>query len=494
MSLSCVSIGIISNTSITSGETEVFWLTASHRRSFHVRSLQNTVPAMTVPPPPSASTARTRQIVQQIADQCDVTPDQVEDAYPCSHFQTYSFEASTQVAGMVHFNFVFKVNEPTSELFDRLTRAFSSVYEHNPLLRTRIVQYTESGAKAPRVAQAVIKQDFQWLEFDDLEHYCRERIGHCLHYGEQLVQHGISKDRKHLVWTLHHAIYDGWSLGMIWKEICNNFFAEGKQPVAEKRPKFVNFIAHLQDPMTEADRMFWNQHLAGYTGPRFDHHQLLPHTNAHHHGSLALVPTREGKVSITARIQAAWFCTLVELFRNLDVITHTVGTGRHCPVEGVADMAGPCMVSVAVRQRANLRTSLYQFVLDVAKTSSATLEHEHAGTECFQRLIEEAQRPNTIINIKTGMGGGFAGLPGLEYQPPSAQSLKAVRDWGMQVTVGEETMRWDMFLDTNRLDQDSVALVCERFPLLLQKCQTIESQDSVTLEDVIDVTRLRLST
>jgi hypothetical protein len=60
----------------------------------------------------------------------------------------------------------------------------------------------------------------------------------------------------------------------------------------------------------------------------------------------------------------------------------------------------------------------------------------------------------------------------------------------MQVTVGEEVMRWDMFLDTNRLDQDAVDLICQRFPLLLQKCQKIESQDDLTLEDVIDVTRL----
>ena len=107
-------------------------------------------------------------------------------------------------------------------------------------------------------------------------------------------------------------------------------------------------------------------------------------------------------------------------------------------------------------------------------------------------LVEAAQRPNYILNIKAGLGGGFDGLLGLEFQPASAL-LKAPRDWGMQVTVGEETMRWDMFLDTNRLDEDSVALVCERFPLLLQRCQTVEPQDGVTLEDVIDVTRLQPS-
>ena len=287
-------------------------------------------------------------------------------------------------------------------------------------------------------------------------------------------------------------MYDGWSLGMIWDEICNSWSAEGKKRVVGKRPKFVRFIAHLQDPMTEADRKYWTQHLADYTGPRFNHNQLPPETNASRSGTLELVQARESTVSLTARIQAAWFCTLVELFHNLDVMTFSVGSGRHCPVEGVAEIVGPCMCITPFRQRIDLKKPLYQFISEVVESSSTMLAHEHAGMESLERLVEAAQRPNYILNIKAGLGGGFDGLLGLEFQPASAL-LKAPRDWGMQVTVGEETMRWDMFLDTNRLDEDSVALVCERFPLLLQRCQTVESQDGVTLEDVIDVTRLQPS-
>ena len=443
---------------------------------------------MTIPPPPKP-TARTRQVVDHIASQCEVSPDKVEDAYPCTNFQIYAFEDSRKAAGITHFNLVFNVKEPTSDAFECLTEAFRGAYDRNPLLRTRIVQFTDPETTTPRVVQAIIKQDFQWLEFDDLELYCRERIGHCLQYGEQLVHHGISRDRKCLVWTLHHAVYDGWSLGLIWKEIRNSWSANGKEPIVEKPPKFVKLIAHLQEPMSEADRAYWTQHLADYTGPRINRHQLPPETNAHRSGTLELVQARESTVGIAARIQAAWFFTLVELFRSLDVMTFTVGTGRHCPVDGVAKMAGPCMVTIPFRQRLDLKTSLYQAILDVEKASSAMLEHEHAGIESLRRLTEAAQRPNYILNIKTDMGGGFTGLPVLEYRPAS-ELLKASRDWGMQVTVGEETMRWDMFLDTNRLDQESVALVCERFPLLLRRCQTIDSQDSVTLEEVIDVARL----
>ena len=114
---------------------------------------------MTIPPPTSA--ARTLQIVHQIASQCEVTPDQIEDAYPCTNFQAYLFDGSTKAAGITHFNLVFSVNEPTPDTFDRLTKAFRSVYDRHPILRTRIVRYTEDEDTKPRVVQAVIRQSFQ---------------------------------------------------------------------------------------------------------------------------------------------------------------------------------------------------------------------------------------------------------------------------------------------------------------------------------------------
>jgi len=439
---------------------------------------------MTLPSP--TSTARTRQIVQQIASQCEVAPDQIEDAYPCTPFQADLFRASTQGASIEHYNLVFSLDEPTSSAIDRLTNAFSNVHDRNPILRSRIVQYTEPGATTPHVVQAIVRGDLRWHEFDDLAHYCRLRIGHCLRYGEKLVECGISRDRKHLVWTLHHALYDGWSMGMLWKDICN--LAEGKKPVFEQRPKYVKFIAHLQDPATEADRAYWTRHLAGYSGPRFELHRLPPETIARRGGSLKLVQAREGKIGMTARIQAAWFCTLVELYRSLDVMTLNAATGRHCPVEGVADMIGPCLCLAPFRQRVDLKTPLYQFVLDVENASGEMFAHELSGMQFLENLIEEAKRPNHTFNLKSGLGEDFAGLQGASFQP--AQVLKKKWDWDMGISVGVETLRWDMIFDPDRLDQDAVALICQRFPLLLQTCQTVESQSSVTLESVVDVTRL----
>jgi len=436
-----------------------------------------------------ASTARTRKIVHQIAEQCQVSPDMIEDAYPCTTFQADLFAASTKGAGIMHNNIVFSLDEPTSGMFDRGHKAFQSVYDRNPVLRSRIVQYKDFEMATPCVAQAIVREEFRWHEFDDLERYCHETIGHCLRYGDQLVQYGISKDRKHLVWSLHHAIYDGWSLGMLWKDLCDTWAARDTRSALTQRPNYVKFIAHLQNPMAELDRRFWVEHLADYTGPILGRYEPAPASDARRGGSLGLVKARESVVSTTARIQAAWFCTIFELYGSLDAMTLNVATGRNSGVQGIADMVGPCICLTPFRQRASLDTSLYQFMLDVEKCSSALLAHEQTGMQCLESLVEEARRPVHTFNLKSGLGEDFSGFPGLEYQPAQG-ILKKRWDWGMGVSVGDETMRWDMFFDSSRLDQNAVALICERFPLMLQTCQALESHSAMNLKDVIDVQRV----
>jgi hypothetical protein len=445
-----------------------------------------TYTSMTTLPP--TSTERTRDIVHQIAKQCDVAPEMLEDAYPCSPFQAGLFDASMQAADVLHYNFVFKLEDTTPEVVDQICKVFESVHFRNPVLRSRIVQYTDRNDATTRVAQVHVKEDLEWLKFDDLDQYCHERTGHCLRHGERIIQYGVSRDRKYLVWTMHHSLYDGWSIGLLWKELCDTMSAEDDQPTLTQRPKFVKFIAHLQKPMAEVDRQYWIKHLASFTGPRLKQYKLVPKTDTHRNGSLKLVDVRESSINTTTRIQAAWFCTLVELYRNLDTMTLLAATGRNIDAEGIADMSGPCLCIVPFRQRVNLLATLYQFMSNVQEGLGELLAHEHAGMESLEALVEEGQRPTHAFNLKSGPGGDFTGFRGLEYQP--RQSSKKNKDWVFAVSVGEEAIRWDLFYDTDRLGQDAVKLISERFPVLLDVCQKLESHENVILRDVIDVQRL----
>ena len=431
---------------------------------------------------------RKRNIVHQIASQCDVEPDMIEDAYPCLPFQADLFKASTQGAGILHYNFIFRLRDTTPQVVQRICEVFKDVHCRNPILRSRIIRYTNPSEGASQVAQALVKQDFKLLEFDDLDQYCLERTGHCLRYGEELVQYGLSRDRNHLVWTIHHTIYDGWSIGLLWRELCDTMSAGSHRPTTTRRPKYVKFIAHLQKPMATADKQFWTKHLADYTGPRLRHYELVSETDARRHGNLNLADVHQSSINITARIQAAWFCTLVELYGNLDVMTLIVATGRNSQVAGIADMTGPCICVVPFRKRVNLTMPLYQFMLDVEQCSSELLAHEHTGLESMQTLIEEAQHPVHTFNVKSGLDGEFKGFRGLDYQP--AQNFRNSRDWLVGISIGEETVSWKLCFDSNRLGHDAVELICERFPTLLQACLTSESCGSAVLKDVIDARRL----
>jgi hypothetical protein len=437
---------------------------------------------------PPITTKRTRDIVYQIARQCDVAPAMIEDVYPCTPFQADLFDMSTQAADILHYNFVFKLEDTTPQVVDRICKVFERVHCRNPVLRSRIVQYTDHHDSTPRIAQAHVKEDLEWLGFDDLDQYCNARTGHCLRYGERIIQYGISRDREYLVWTMHHSLYDGWSVGLLWKELCETMSNEGNEPILTRRPNYSRFIAHLQKPMVEVDRQYWIKHLASFTGPRLKHYKLAPQTDAHRNGSLKLVDVRESSINITARIQAAWFCTLVELYRNLDTMTLLAATGRNSEVEGIADMSGPCLCIVPFRQRMNLLVTLHQFMLNVQESSGELLAHEHAGRELLEALVEEGQRPIHAFNLKSGLGGDFTGFRGLEHQP--RQSSKKNVDWVFAVSIGEEVIRWDLFHDRDRLGQDAVELICERFPVLLEACQKLESDENVILRDVIDLQRL----
>jgi hypothetical protein len=89
----------------------------------------------------------------------------VEDAYPCTPFQADLFDVSTQAADILHYNFVFKLEDTTPHMVDRICKVFERVHFRNPVLRSRIVQYTDHHAGTRCTAQPHIKEDLKWLEF-----------------------------------------------------------------------------------------------------------------------------------------------------------------------------------------------------------------------------------------------------------------------------------------------------------------------------------------
>src|SRR6185437_14705902 len=79
----------------------------------------------------------------------------------------------------------------------------------------------------------------------------------------------LADEAFHLVWSSHHITMDGWSVGLLVREVFAFYEAasQGQQPALEPVHPYRNYIAWLQrQSMTDAEA-YWRKLLKGFTAP-----------------------------------------------------------------------------------------------------------------------------------------------------------------------------------------------------------------------------------
>ncbi|PNY29532.1 Nonribosomal peptide synthetase 12 [Tolypocladium capitatum] len=127
------------------------------------------------------------------------------------------------------------------------------VIRSNPVLRTRIIQ-TNLG----EALQVVVKGAVVWGHRKDLDD-CTQDSHQGIHLGDSLLPKG-----NHLVLTIHHALYDGWSLPRTLEQVEAAYY-EGEP---QSRP-FKIFVEHLLKQDDKNMEEFWRAQLHDFSGPLF---------------------------------------------------------------------------------------------------------------------------------------------------------------------------------------------------------------------------------
>jgi len=429
-----------------------------------------------------ATTPRVTDILGQIATQCRVPVSAIEDAYPATDIQAAQFAVTVQSPRQLYFNFIFELSEEVACDAERLRRTFQSVYQRNATLRARIVRYNDGEGKEARTAQAVIRQELPWTEFTDLDTYCQSSIGDVVNYGDNINFFALAVDRKHFVWTVHHALYDGWSLVILFKEIYATWLSGGEAGPLPERPMFSRLVRYLQQPVSDDTSEYWKKHLSGYQGavfPAYDRESQIDvrvqrkirHSLPHNH-----------KLSISARLQTAWICTLIALLDATDIILLMASTGRNCPVPGVDELIGLCVCGIPLRIQADLNATLRSMIGKVQQTHRESIEHEHSGYSSFLKHVEESRRPPHIFNLKSGDMENWD-FPGMRYQEPK-EILPSPNSWEMDMTMDGDLVSWTLIADSTRVGHDNIKFMEDRFSKLMRICLSIEGDLEVKVGDV----------
>jgi NRPS condensation-like uncharacterized protein len=136
------------------------------------------------------------------------------------------------------------------EAEEKLRSAWAVTVDSCDILRTRIVYIEGHG-----LFQVIVKEEIKWETGDDLTEYLENDRQTPMELGMQLARYGIIKQngKKWFVWTIHHSLYDGWSMHLILERV-----ARAYRGLMTTRPVgFKNFIRYLRDADHEASKQFW---------------------------------------------------------------------------------------------------------------------------------------------------------------------------------------------------------------------------------------------
>lgn len=422
-------------------------------------------------------------VIQDIADQCHVSPQDIEDAYPCTPFQATAYDITVGSPQVLYSHMTYELDDELAGKVGRLQAAIRYVHSQNPLLRTRIVNLQRCSDGASRPIQAVVREQMSWIVFDDLEAFNRKRRRRPLEFGDRLVHFAISRDSRTFVLAIHHAIYDAWSLSLVWNDI-RRIFKLGQSRVAVPRPPYNKFVAFLQRPLSPSARSFWESHYRDYDGPSCAYHGSLSHTNFRRTGQLRTARPCSSGATLTARVHAAWACTMMEMFRCSDVVYASAAMGRNCAVEGALDMAGPTVCHVPFRGQGKPESLLKNFLAGMEQQSRAGLEHEHAAASVFQSMVPQHQWPAYELNV-VAASQQLMPLRGMTPYIPKDQILRHMWECKMEVVAEEQCFSWELSGDTSRIPSNSIELVCRRFPQLLEQIMMFEVHESMLMKDLV---------
>ncbi|MGH3842539.1 MAG: non-ribosomal peptide synthase/polyketide synthase, partial [Pseudonocardiaceae bacterium] len=182
----------------------------------------------------------------------------------------------------------------------------------------------------------------------------------------RLVIARLPGDEVVLVWTFHHVILDGWSIGAVFGEVCEQYAAaiHGRAPELVVRRPFRDYLRWLAEQDQAEAEQHWRTVLSG-----FDSRTPLPYDRqprqAHRSESaesmdiqlgvpdtIRLQQVAKGNgLTVNTIVQGAWALLLSRYSGQRDVVFGTTVSGRPAELAGVESMVGMFINTVPTRAK-----------------------------------------------------------------------------------------------------------------------------------------------
>ncbi|MCZ8519464.1 MULTISPECIES: non-ribosomal peptide synthetase [Paenibacillus] len=216
-------------------------------------------------------------------------------------------------------------------------------------------------------------------------------------------------DQEHrLVWSYHHALMDGWCLGLLVGEFLKLYESRlsGVPAGLPATQPYSRYIEWLRGQDADSARVYWRQRLAGCSQraeiPVWPEDQPQ-RVSAGSERSKAYVPGQlefELGKDVTARLeamaaahrttvstvlQAVWGLLLAKFNHSLDIVFGTVVSGRPPELDGVETMVGLFINTIAVRMELHPDDTFAELLRRLQQDALESGSHDYLSLADIQK-------------------------------------------------------------------------------------------------------------
>ncbi|CAM2069820.1 Non-ribosomal peptide synthase/polyketide synthase [Sulfidibacter corallicola] len=293
--------------------------------------------------------------------------------------------------------------------------------------------------------------------------------------------------RTRILWTHHHALIDGWCLGLILDDFARIYTAllAGERPDLPTVRPYRDFVAYLACRDEEAAKAFWIDNLADFTEPTPLPMDLRPPITK---GSSATTDTtrrlsrattgaidqfhHQYRITTGTLLQGLWGLVLAQFANREEALFGSITSGRPADLEGSERMIGLFINTLPLRIRIARDRTLYEWLGTLQETLATMREHESlplsrivqwsevpTGTELFHSLFAYENYP-----LDTSALSG----------PDQAFSLVDVEtsertNYPLVLAAGPgETLTLRLQYDGDRISSTQADLLLDRFTTLIE--------------------------
>ncbi|OAL18531.1 hypothetical protein AYO22_10508 [Fonsecaea multimorphosa] len=318
---------------------------------------------------------------------CGADPATIEDIYPCTPSQESLFTFSIKSTRAYIAQRVACI--PSQISLDTWKKAWEEVVAASPMLRTRLVQLQDPGLQ-----QVVLRESIYWRYSTDLAQYLDDDQSEKMELGQSLARYAIvdssRDDKRYMVWTIHHVVYDGWSEPLILQKISNALRGEQSEPQAEMK----DFVRYVRDVNEVGAQEFWRQELEGAVGPQFPRlpsRDYLPTPNSMPEHQFALETNLGSTFTIATLIRGAWSLVMSQYTGSDDIVFGETLTGRDIPLAKVESIEGPLIATLPLRIHINRTSSVESYLQTVQEAVLVRTPYQHVGMQNIRKVSRDAQ-------------------------------------------------------------------------------------------------------